>query len=149
MNVGRVIMLVVGTLLALLGAPAAVGALVPGWFLVLQRDGGFLTGPTETFRTQTHALVTERLDLVTDDQTPSGLRGEDIGRLSVRATAADPTQAVFVGIATDDGNDDPAGNSNWAFGSLLGVLVLFAAVAVLFTGAYPRGLFDVVMGIDR
>ncbi|SUE14286.1 Uncharacterised protein [Rhodococcus gordoniae] len=99
MNVGRMIMLVVGTLLALLGAAAAVGALVLGWFLVLQRDGGFLTGPTETFRTQTHALVSERLDLVTDDQTPSGLRGEDIGRLSVRATATDPTQAVFVGIA--------------------------------------------------
>ncbi len=54
-----------------------------------------------------------------------------------------------VGVATGDGNDNPAGNGSWAFGSLLGVLVFFAAVAVLFTGTYPRGLFDFVMGIDR
>jgi len=32
---------------------------------------------------------------------------------------------------------------------LLWVLVFFAAVALLFTGKYPRGIFDFVMGIDR
>jgi hypothetical protein len=29
------------------------------------------------------------------------------------------------------------------------VLVFFAAVALLFTGKYPRGIFDFIMGIDR
>jgi hypothetical protein len=32
---------------------------------------------------------------------------------------------------------------------LLWVLVFFAAVALLFTGRYPRGIFDFIMGIDR
>ena len=32
---------------------------------------------------------------------------------------------------------------------LIGVLVLFAGVALLFTTRYPRGIFDVVLGLDR
>ena len=32
---------------------------------------------------------------------------------------------------------------------LIGVLVFFAAVALLFTTRYPRGLFDFVLGLDR
>ncbi|AHD20091.1 membrane protein [Rhodococcus pyridinivorans SB3094] len=99
MNVGKVVMLVVGILLVLLGGAAAVGALILGWFFVVQRADGFITGPEGTLRTQTHALVSERLDLVTDDQSPTGLRSEDIGRLLVQATALDPASAVFVGIA--------------------------------------------------
>ncbi|MEY9214545.1 DUF4389 domain-containing protein [Thermobifida halotolerans] len=32
---------------------------------------------------------------------------------------------------------------------LLGLLVLFAAVALLFTGGYPRGIFDFLLGLHR
>lgn len=46
---------------------------------------------------------------------------------------------VTLGRSTNDGTVVP----------LLGVLVLIAAVALLFTARYPRRLFDFVMGINR
>jgi len=40
----------------------------------------------------------------------------------------------------------------WRFGyqtGLIGLLVLFAAIALVFIGSYPRGIFDFVLGLDR
>jgi hypothetical protein len=41
-------------------------------------------------------------------------------------------------------------NAAWTWsGGLIGLLVFFAGVALLFTGRYIAGLFDFVMGLDR
>jgi len=32
---------------------------------------------------------------------------------------------------------------------LIGLLVFIAALALLFTARYPRGLFDLIMGLNR
>lgn len=36
-----------------------------------------------------------------------------------------------------------------SFGGLIAILAFLAAVAVLFTGRYPKGIFDFVMGLNR
>ncbi|MEE2033722.1 DUF4389 domain-containing protein [Rhodococcus chondri] len=47
------------------------------------------------------------------------------------------------------GTDDEVAAQPGLFGSLLGILVLIAGLVLLFTGRYPRTLFDFVMGINR
>ncbi|GAA3825681.1 DUF4389 domain-containing protein [Nocardioides panacisoli] len=45
---------------------------------------------------------------------------------------------------------DASGHTPWPWSvGLVGLLVAFAGVALLFTGSYPRPVFDLVMGMDR
>jgi hypothetical protein len=53
--------------------------------------------------------------------------------------------AIIIGSGTAGAGNGEGG----FFFSLLGLLVAFAAVALLFTNRYPGGLFDLVMGLNR
>jgi Domain of unknown function (DUF4389) len=63
-------------------------------------------------------------------------------------------QYVIVGIFLGGGSYAASRAENWTWrlgfeGGLIGVLVLFAGVALLFTTRYPRGIFDFALGLDR
>jgi len=62
-------------------------------------------------------------------------------------------QYLIVAIFTGGAWSAWAGDGNgWLYasgGGLIGLLVLFAGLALLFTGAYPRSLYDFVLGMNR
>jgi hypothetical protein len=61
--------------------------------------------------------------------------------------------AIFVGgglwLGTRGGTGDGWDNGSNAGWSLVGLLVLIAAIVLLFTGRYPKPIYDLVLGMDR
>ena len=61
---------------------------------------------------------------------------------------------IVVGIFLGGGSWAAARAHEWFWGigyqfGLIGILVLFAAVSLVFTAKYPPGIFDFVLGLDR
>jgi hypothetical protein len=95
---GRVVSLVIGSLLALVSLGVLAGAGFATWATNTQRDAhGYLTSSARNFGTTSYAITSDSIDLGTgtDRFTP----GDILGTLRIRATATAPTKAVFVGVA--------------------------------------------------
>ncbi|HSO16779.1 MAG TPA: DUF4389 domain-containing protein, partial [Arthrobacter sp.] len=99
MRPGRIVMLVLGTLSALLGLGLLAGSGAVGWANYQQRDNGFFTTPVERFATNSYALTSPRLDIMTESSFPETAPVVVPGSILLRVAAADPTKAVFIGIA--------------------------------------------------
>jgi hypothetical protein len=59
---------------------------------------------------------------------------------------------IVVGVFVGGGAWAANRSDDWQWslgGGLVGVLVLFAAVALAVTGAYPRSLYDLILGLNR
>ena len=95
---GRVVSLVLGSLLALVSLGVLAGAGAATWADNSQRDAaGFLSTDTHPFSTPSYALTSDSIDLGTasDTFTPADL----LGTVRIRATSNRAAGAVFIGVA--------------------------------------------------
>lgn len=95
-TVGRVLLLVFGSLAALLGAALLAGGIAAVVVDTTQRDEqGFLMSPTREFSSGTYAIVSESIDLSIDG--PDWPYAEGLfGTVKLESESAEP---LFVGIA--------------------------------------------------
>src|SRR5680860_389214 len=100
MSAGRILLLVFGTLFALLGMAFAAGGGGLLWAHGTQRDDdGFYTTSPERFQTSTYALTSDEVDLgASSDAIGWAPDIGDLATVRVRATAAESGCAVFVGV---------------------------------------------------
>ena len=101
---GRVAMVVVGSLLALIAVGAAALGAYGLWLHTTQRTDGYVTTSSQRFTTGTYALATRTLHISSD--VPSFLYGRDwLGHVRIRGESADATRPLFIGLARKDDVD--------------------------------------------
>jgi hypothetical protein len=99
MSTGRVVLIVLGSIVALLGLALVVGGGFLLWADRTQREGGYLTTPTERFATSTYALTRERLEA---DAGGSNWIWNDnwLGKVRIRGEGA-AAKPLFIGIGPE------------------------------------------------
>lgn len=104
MKVGRVLLLVFGSIAVLLalGLLAGGGALL--WLHTTQRDSdGFYSTDVTRFESTAYAITTEKLEVA---HVPHWLFNEGrIGTLRLRGSSADPAKQLFIGVAKEPDAD--------------------------------------------
>lgn len=97
MRPGRIVMLVLGTLSALLGLGLLAAAGAAGFANYLQRDNGYFTTPSERYATNSYALTTPRLDIMADEGVPDTAPVGVVGSVMIGGSAA-AGKEIFIGI---------------------------------------------------
>jgi hypothetical protein len=99
MGAGRVILVVLGSIVALLGLGLAAAGGFLLWADRTQREDGYLTTQTERFATSTYALTRERLEL---DAGGSNWVWNDnwLGKVRIRGEGAS-AKPLFIGIGPE------------------------------------------------
>lgn len=102
MKPGKVVMLVFGSLFALIGiALLAAGAFL-SWGYFVQRDGDETTLPTEEYRTTSSALISDNFDIFESEGSLDALGIDNLGYVTLKATPLDTESEVFIGIGPTD-----------------------------------------------
>lgn len=98
MTGGRVAMIVIGSLLALIGLGVIAGGLYGLWLHTAQRSDGYVMTSDERFATGGYAIATRTLHISSD--VPEFLYGRDwLGKVRIRGESANPSRQLFIGIA--------------------------------------------------
>ncbi|MDQ4047033.1 MAG: DUF4389 domain-containing protein, partial [Actinomycetota bacterium] len=99
MRTSRIVMLVLGMLLALLGLGFVAAAAGTGWLHLQQRDDGFFTSPTERFETGSNAITSLTLDVMVGQRLPDFIPSDGAGTILVRGASVTPGKDIFLGVA--------------------------------------------------
>jgi hypothetical protein len=99
LSAGRIVLIVLGSIVALLGLGIAAGGGFLLWTDLTQREGGYLTTPMKRLSTPTYALTREKLEV---DAGGSNWIWNDnwLGRVRIRAEGAS-SKPLFVGIGPE------------------------------------------------
>ncbi|WAP53203.1 DUF4389 domain-containing protein [Arthrobacter sp. ATA002] len=96
MRTSRIIMLVIGSLLILMGLGLAAGAAAVGVLNARQSDDGFLSLPEGVYEVDTYAITTPEIEV------GPGVRAEDaVGTLQIEGRATDAGTDLFIGIGPE------------------------------------------------
>lgn len=98
MRPGRIVMLILGTLSALIGLGLLAGAGATGWANYQQRDNGFFTSPVERYSSDSYALASPRLNIMTQGGLSDSAPIDVAGSVLLRGSA-DAGKEIFIGIA--------------------------------------------------
>ena len=99
MKPGRIVSLVIGSLLALIGIGLLAGGGILGWALATQRDdAGYFTTSNQRFTTDSYALTSDKINL--GDPGPNGFGTWANATVRIRVDNA-RSGNVFVGIARE------------------------------------------------
>ena len=125
MKPGRIVALVIGCVLALIGGALLIGAGALTWAYSTQRDdAGYFTSHSVRIETVTAALQSQRIDLGSDSRPNRWPFGEgDLATVRLQATAREGEQ-VFIGVAHSSDVDtyltgiahDEVTKINWSHG---------------------------------